>query len=242
MIVKAIQQGVQGACLIAQADLGSRATRIQQGIIHSLKEKQIGMNTTWLLHSNLNAQQQRKLSKPDAIIVTTTQQPRPKRNPANTHQELPVTTRRWICQSTLLTTKPRDIQPNKRDTGIHYIKIKYCVDNSPTQQAEKAREQNKLLLPRLLGHHKNLHTILLGATTSEKSGLLIQWGWINQKRLFLVDHWFKRKSTAVLVDSTRQLIHAVINEKRLISNWILVNHWFKQKSTACFFDSTTQLI
>jgi hypothetical protein len=47
---------------------------------------------------------------------------------------------------------------------------------------------------------------------------LIQWGWINQKRLFLVDHWFKRKSTAVLVDSTRQLIHAVINEKRLISN------------------------
>ena len=78
--------------------------------------------------------------------------------------------------------------------------------------------------------------------TSERSGLLIQWGWINQKRWFLIDHWFKRKSTAVLVDLTGQLNQAVINEKRLISNWFLVDHWFKQKSTAGFFDSITQLI
>ena len=61
-----------------------------------------------------------------------------------------------------LAIQPRDIQPNKHD--IHSFEIKNRVDTSPTQQAEKAQEQLRLLLPRLLGHCKTFHTILLGAT------------------------------------------------------------------------------
>jgi hypothetical protein len=145
IVIKAIQQGTQGACLLAQAEgfVKNCTTRHYTPFRRDTDRN----DSSWLLPSNLNAQQRRKFSKPDVIIVTPTQQLRSKRNPTNTYQTKSTKNARRVARDNpadgaanpySLAMKPKDTQPNKND--IQLIEIKYCVDTFSTQQAEKARE------------------------------------------------------------------------------------------------------
>jgi fructose-1-phosphate kinase PfkB-like protein len=147
MILKAINQGAQGACMLAQAGIGSRAAMVQQDSVRPSAETQIwGQFKLALTTIQPYAQQWLRFRKQEAIIVTLTQHiPRSDRNLTNMYKpRFAINARRAALNLTdsHLAMKPWDIQPNRRDVH-HLIEITYYVDTSPIQQAEKAQEQKK---------------------------------------------------------------------------------------------------
>ena len=90
MILKAIQQGTQGARLLAQADVGSRENSVEQGVIRPSQEKQKDMTPTWLPF-NLNAQKPFQSQCPKAAEIQQARCNHGFSNPATTPQTKPNT-------------------------------------------------------------------------------------------------------------------------------------------------------
>jgi hypothetical protein len=111
-----MQQDTQGACLLAQADVGSREKWYNKARHYPSYRGDTDRNDSNLAYL-LNALQQRKFSKPIAIVITPTQQLRPKQNPTNTYQTRTANNARRIARGNLadgaanpypLAMKPRD--------------------------------------------------------------------------------------------------------------------------------------
>jgi hypothetical protein len=239
MILKAFRKtGSLGSCVVSM-DIGSNERMTMQNL-QILETAESRIIPKWLFPPRFSDKDRFTSSRPDFVLVTSiaakTQKQKTNvggwvlrsgrgqlRETGSTSAALPATSRATNPKQ----HRPKDLNKPRRD--IHLVEIKYCEENTRSQnQLNAAKEQHKDLSNMLQGASVILHIILLGV-----GGTIYNTHTLKPFKELSLDSQIIKKLASKLhvhsVDFAAKLVHT----RRALSSTFINSHQEPVSGQAC---------